>query len=105
MTAYCQNCSAELPNKPGDVVGRTSTCDRCGADLHACVQCTHYDPKRYNDCNEPQAERVDDRTKANFCEYLKLRTVKPGAPTQGGVADRASQARAKLDSLFKKPGS
>ncbi len=102
MSAWCQSCGSELDHKVGDVVGRTETCPGCRADLHACVQCVHYDPKAYNQCKEPQAERVDDRVNSNFCEYLKLKTTRPGAPGATAGADRASQARSKLDSLFKR---
>ncbi|MGH7725009.1 MAG: hypothetical protein ACREOU_06225 [Candidatus Eiseniibacteriota bacterium] len=103
MNAWCQRCGSALDNKPGDVVGRAETCPNCRADLHACVQCVHYDPRAYNQCREPQAERVDDRMKANFCEFLKLKTTRPGVPGAQASADRASQARSKLDSLFRKP--
>jgi hypothetical protein len=47
-------------------------------------------------CREPQAEWVSDRERANRCEYFRP----SGAP--GGPSKRASDARAKLDSLFKK---
>ena len=48
MGAWCQSCSTELNYKPADIVGRTDTCPKCGVDVHACVQCTHHDPKAYN---------------------------------------------------------
>lgn len=105
MATWCQGCGTELDYASGDVVGRTASCAKCRADLHACVQCTHYDVKAYNQCREPQAERVDDRAKANFCEYFRLRTARPGVPQAAVAQDRAGKARAKLDSLFtKKPG-
>ena len=101
MAAYCQACGADIDIKAGDIVGRGDTCPRCRADLHACVHCGHYDPKAYNQCHEPQAERVDDRVKANFCEYFSIRTTRPATAGTAGV--RASEARARLDALFKKP--
>ena len=104
MGAWCQSCATELTYKPGDVVGRTDTCPKCHVDVHACVQCTHYDTKAYNSCREPQAERVDDRNQSNFCEFFRLKPAKPGAAAAPG-ADKNATARAKLEGLFKKPGS
>ena len=103
--SYCQNCGAPYAVSPGGVVGRTATCESCGRDLHACVNCAHYDPKAYNECHEPNAERVDDRRSANFCDYFKVVTTKPSAPGQSAAALREQAARDKLNSLFKKPGN
>ena len=100
--AYCQNCSAEYNVASGGIVGRTSTCESCGRDLHACVNCGHYDPKAYNECHEPNAERVDDRRSSNFCDYFKAVPNKPAAPGQSAAAKREQDARDKLNSLFKK---
>jgi hypothetical protein len=103
-SGFCQACGAELGYKPGDIVGRNHTCPGCNAELHACVQCAHHDPRAANECREPQAERVDDRRKANFCEYFALRRERAAAGGSGGAPTRADAARARLDSLFKKPG-
>ncbi len=90
----CTFCGAPLDPKLRIV--RETECPKCGRDLHACVQCRHYDPNAHNMCREPQAEWVTDRERRNFCEYFSLH------PTgKGGVAkDRASTARSKLDQLF-----
>ncbi len=103
MGAWCQSCATELTYKPADVVGRMDTCPKCGVDVPACAQCTHYDPKAYNACREPQAERVDDRKKSNFCDFFRLKPAKPGAA--GAAVDKNAAARAKLEGLFKKPGA
>jgi len=76
---------------------RRDACPRCDADLHACVQCGFYAPGQYNDCREPQAERVLDPERANYCDYF--------SPTTGasvGSRPGTDDARAKLDALFKK---
>ena len=53
-------------------------------------------------CREPQAEWVTDRERRNFCDYFSLNPVGgKGATGKGGVTDRASTARSKLDQLFK----
>ncbi len=77
--------------------GRRDTCPGCGADLRACVQCAFYAPGQYNDCREPQADRVMDKERANFCDFFRL----GGRPAPGG--DPKAGARAALDALFRKP--
>lgn len=87
---YCQKAVA-LP-KPG----RTESCPQCGHDLHCCYQCRFYDPSYNNECREPQAERVVEKEKANFCDYfvfdpqIKVKAVVPEG------------AKAKWEALFKK---
>ncbi|NTU59971.1 MAG: hypothetical protein HGA98_02805, partial [Deltaproteobacteria bacterium] len=63
----CARCGAALPAPP---YGRRDTCPGCTADLHACVQCAHYSPGSYNDCREPQADRVTDKERSNFCDWF-----------------------------------
>jgi hypothetical protein len=92
----CVRCDADLPAGP---YGRRDTCPGCGADLHACVQCTFYAPGAYNDCREPQAERVMDKERSNFCDYFRPADGGPAANQKGGK----DEARARLEALFKKP--
>ena len=92
----CYFCGASIDVKTRIV--RDSECPSCGRDLHACVQCRHFDRNAHNMCREPQAEWVTDRERRNFCEYFSLNP----APGKGGAGkDRASSARSKLDQLFK----
>jgi len=103
MKAWCQQCGREFGFPAGGVVPRAATCEGCGADLHACVQCAHYDPRAYNECHETQAERVDDRRRSNFCDYFKPLDAPPRAPQVLKASAREQAARAKLEGLFKKP--
>ncbi|MBI5017458.1 MAG: hypothetical protein HZB55_18465 [Deltaproteobacteria bacterium] len=91
----CARCGAELPPGP---YGRRDTCAACGADLHACLQCDFYTPGAYNDCREPQADRVVDKERSNFCDLFRPATR---AAVLGERSAR-DEARAKLDALFKK---
>jgi len=102
MKAWCQQCGREFTFSPGGVVPRAATCESCRADLHACVQCAHYDPRSYNDCHEPQAERVDDRTRSNFCDYFKPCATAPSSPQARQASARERAARSRLEGLFKK---
>jgi predicted RNA-binding Zn-ribbon protein involved in translation (DUF1610 family) len=121
---YCASCDAELP---ADLrVGRETLCPHCDAYLHACVQCRFYEPTLHNQCLEPEADYVGDRQKANFCDFFALAGTrgasgradpKRGRPAAGNASapaaaakpgattgnERAKEARAKLEALFKTP--
>jgi len=93
---YCHSCKAELDID--EKVGRSETCPACGSDLHVCYNCLFYSPSSYNECHEPQAERVVDKDRRNFCEFF---TFVDRAPAET-VPETKEQAREKLESLLKK---
>jgi len=95
----CWFCRSGLPYPPYAMVPRESECPSCGRDLHGCRNCRHFDPAKNNLCREPNAEWIADRERANFCDFFQLADVPAGAAGR----DRASEARKKLDDLFKKP--
>ncbi len=77
-------------------LGRLAECGACHADLHVCRLCRSYDPRVRMGCDEPRAEEVRDREKANFCDYFHPR---PDAFT--ALDDSAaSKAKADLEALF-----
>ena len=66
------------------------------SDLHCCLNCSFYDLGAYNDCREPQAERVLDKIRSNFCDFFKFKqTGKSSGTADSGTKD-------KLEDLFKK---
>lgn len=93
----CFACGAPIELASGERVGMRDSCPRCGADLHACRNCAHYDRGAYNECREPQAERVADRERANRCDWFA-----PAAGAGPGAADPRPDPRAALDALFRK---
>jgi len=99
MSYYCFKCGNEVSLEQCSSVPRSASCPKCHADLHACLNCKHYDQRAYNECHEPQAERVLDKERSNFCDYFAFReSDKPGLqkpdPKEGHLK--------KLDDLFKK---
>ncbi len=94
----CFACDAAVSLASGERVGFRDGCEACGADLHACRNCAHHDPAAYNECREPNAERVLDPERGNRCDYFT-----PGAAAGGSGADEQARARNALDALFKKP--
>ncbi len=96
MGVRCHACDHVIDVGPSDRIGFRDLCDRCGADLHVCLNCQYHDPSAYNECREPQAERVADRDRANRCDYFR--------PASGELASgtEADDPRAALEALFKK---
>ena len=68
----CWKCGAGISHLPFPL-GRMSKCESCKADLHVCKQCTYYDTSRANHCQEPVADPVTEKNRANFCGYFEVR--------------------------------
>lgn len=59
-----------------DRIGRAETCPSCGADLKCCRNCAFHDERAYNQCREPQAERVLEKERSNFA-IISLSGIPP----------------------------
>lgn len=107
----CFNCTVTLP--PG--TDFKSNCPKCGAALHCCKQCVHFDSSTRFQCLKPIPVRIPVKDQPNECGSFSPRVTvardsSPAAlprPANGPgvlpVAPRnASDARAAFDSLFKK---
>ena len=97
MAHYCHKCNKEISLSPGSVVGRRAECEHCHADVHVCFNCKFYDKAAYNECKEPQADRVIDKDRSNFCDYFSFVDNRKGT---GSGTDK-NAALAALDKLFK----
>ena len=67
------------------------TCERCGAYLHCCRNCTYHRRSYPNECYIPDTEKIADRRRANFCdefEFAAAVTRKKHATLEG--ADRTT---------------
>lgn len=92
----CWKCKE--PIEAGLEIFRSSTCFRCGADLHSCRNCRFYEPGSHYDCHETIDEAVSDKERANFCDYFSVRTEFSASNSQGQEKQQA--ARSAFDSLF-----
>jgi hypothetical protein len=91
----CFHCGRQIEPRPR--IGFRERCPQCDRPLHVCLNCEFYDTKFNNQCREPQAERVVDKDRANFCEYFSPRSrSQPTRPAS------VNDTRAKLEALFKK---
>lgn len=88
----CWHCGGDLGALD---YGRQDSCPKCGRDTRVCVGCVNYEQSADNSCREPQAERVVDKEKANFCDYFK--------PASGNAAAASRDSlKAAAEALFKK---
>ena len=72
-------------------------CPRCGADLHTCAQCLHFDTSAPFECQQAIPVRVSPKDARNECTWFEPRTkvereTKSTPPTS---------ARKAFDDLFK----
>lgn len=90
----CWSCGAGLTALD---FGRGDTCPRCGRDTKVCRGCEHYDTGHHNECREPQAERVVDKERSNFCDYFRPKVSGPANATPSRDALKAA-----AEALFRK---
>jgi len=88
----CAFCRREIPEIRIHI---RDECPGCGRDLHICLNCEFYDRNAYRQCRESIREPVQDKEKANYCDFF--RPAKPTGANKGPEGD----ARKKLDDLFK----
>lgn len=91
----CHKCLKALEIKIP--VGRRESCPFCGSDLHCCLNCAFHETGAYNECHEPQAERVIEKGRSNFCDFFVFRDV----GTDGKGKDSGESVKTKIASLFK----
>jgi hypothetical protein len=97
---HCPACGRAVPLAAGERVGFRAGCDGCGADLHACRACRHFDAHAYNECRERSAERVLDKERGNLCEHF---VPGPGDRVEGNTAATDRElAAADLARLFER---
>ncbi len=90
----CWNCGADM--KASDY-GRESNCLQCGKPTKVCLNCRWYAPSRPNACEEPMADPVMDKQRANFCNFFEPDSERKGGTEQQADADHLAAA----EDLFK----
>jgi hypothetical protein len=64
----CWSCGRELEASD---YGRETNCLGCGRPTRVCLNCRWYAPSRPNACEEPVAEPVMQKDRANFCNFFE----------------------------------
>jgi hypothetical protein len=94
----CRNCGEK--RRDADPIVSDSRCTRCGADLHACRQCAHFDTAARFECSEPIPERIASKTRANACSFYSPARSFDLAGSR--AVETPDDARSAFDRLFKK---
>jgi predicted RNA-binding Zn-ribbon protein involved in translation (DUF1610 family) len=92
----CTRCGFELTVAQAWSPG--ATCPKCGAELHACAQCVHFDTSAPFECLQPVAARVSPKDARNECTYYEPRTTVERETTSSGGTPSTRKA---FDDLFK----
>jgi len=90
----CTKCGSLEPV----AIAPDTTCSKCGAALHACVQCTYFDAGARLECMQPIPARVSPKDAKNQCTFFSAR-IKVERET--GSAAPVSGAKKAFDDLFK----
>jgi hypothetical protein len=84
-----------------------AACEKCGADLHTCTHCTHFDTAARWECrraDERQAAGlgpVTKKSKRNDCPLFGARATLEFAREKPADPDERNDPRAAFDALFK----
>lgn len=93
----CVRCGNELTVALAH--SATGQCAKCGSDLHACAQCTHFDPGSRFECTQAIAARISPKDTRNTCELFEPRTTME-RETRSASSGPTSAKKA-FDDLFK----
>ena len=88
----CFFCSKEIAETKIHI---RDECPACGRDLHICLNCEFYDANGYRQCRESIREPVQDKEKANYCDYFRA------AARNAVQSGPENEALKKLQGLFK----
>jgi hypothetical protein len=87
----CAFCQKEISDKK---IHFRDDCPACGRDLHICLNCEFYDPNAYRQCIESIRELVQDKERANYCDFFR-------SSSKSAQASEHEDTRNKLKDLFK----
>ena len=92
----CSRCGNRLA-VPVEPDGR---CNRCGVDLHSCIQCVSFDTSARFECSQPLTARLAPKDVKNACTLFAARTTIERQTSTPGPQGGPS-ARQAFDDLFK----
>lgn len=112
VASRCFSCAATLPQG----ISFQEKCPKCGAALHCCKQCAHFEPSTRFQCLKQVPLRISSKDQSNDCSMFSPRVTvaRDATPMQQPALERVdaaraalaprsqSDARAAFDSLFKK---
>jgi hypothetical protein len=95
----CARCGNRL-SVPVELGAR---CQRCGVDIHSCINCVSFDTSARWECTQAQAltARVSPKDEGNLCTLFAPRTTIERQTGTQPATDGGSSARQAFDDLFK----
>jgi len=91
----CARCG----NKLSTPVGAADRCGRCGAGVHACINCMSFDSSARFECTQQSlTARVVAKDESNMCPLFEPRTT---VERQTSTQVAPNSARQAFDDLFK----
>ena len=84
----CWGCGHKLLKSD---YGRESLCTSCSKSTRVCRNCRWFAAGRPNDCLEPMAEEVMDKTRANFCDFFEPTFNEAGPDTGANDLIKAAE--------------
>ncbi len=93
--AMCWKCGKNIVDTLQ--IFRATACPDCGTDLHACKNCLFYERGSHYDCKERIEDPVEDKERANFCDWFSARR---DFSASGAQDKKAAAARDMFNSLF-----
>jgi hypothetical protein len=84
-------------------IGTLDTCAKCGAALHACIQCVSFDTSERWECTEHARipARVAPKDERNTCALFTPRTTVERQTSSPSAPQGQPSARQAFDDLFK----
>lgn len=97
----CAACGEKRLIMLGDVVPPDATCAKCGADLHSCSNCIHFDTSVHWECrkNAEIPARIPKKRDRNDCALFTPKLAQEFA--KDSAKGSPGDARAAFDALFK----
>ncbi len=86
-----------------DFLAMDATCARCGADLHTCTNCVHFDTSSRWECrrNAELPARIAKKSVRNECGLFGPRLAQEFGADRDRPQGQAADPRAAFDALFK----
>src|SRR5262245_27546341 len=94
----CARCGNRL-SVPVELGAR---CQRCGVDVHSCINCVSFDTSARFECSQVLTVRVSPKDEGNLCTLFSPRTtVERQTGTTAATGGSTPSARQAFDDLFK----
>lgn len=96
----CGECGRRIADLPADGPALGAVCPHCGAPLHSCSNCAHFEPAAPKECRQSIPERIPRKRGANECSFFAGKQVREFAAEPARPPE--DDPRSAFDALFKR---